>query len=172
MKKISFYGSRFSAALMVAGLVLTSAACGGGGDTAASATPDAAVATAGGSDGASIYIRCATCHQPTGLGIPGTYPPLAGSEIANGPVETPIRILLKGLQGPVTVHGAKFDGVMPAYGVGIEMSDAEVATVLTWVRTQWGNASPAVTPEQVAKERAATAGKVGAWTAAELGLKP
>lgn len=174
MKNVSLDAVRHATALTIAGLAFATAACGGGGDkgaaAGASSTP-AAAATAGGTDGASIYTRCATCHQPTGVGVPNTYPPLAGSEIANGPAEIPIRILLKGIMGPITVHGATFNGVMPAYGVGVEMSDAEVATVLTWVRTQWGNAAPAVTPEQVAKEREATKDKLGAWTAPELGLK-
>jgi mono/diheme cytochrome c family protein len=174
MTLISLEGARRAFALALASFVLTGAACGGAKDQAASGAPSADVAAspAGGSDGAAIYARCATCHQPTGLGTPGTFPPLAGSEIANGPAEIPIRILLKGLQGPVTVHGVTYNGVMPQYGVGIEMSDIEVATVLTWVRTQWGNAASAVTPEQVATERAATKDKVGAWTAEELGLKP
>jgi len=172
MTYISLDGARRAAALTVAALMLTAAACGGAKDQAASSTPAAGAAVASAApDGAAIYARCATCHQPTGLGTPGTFPPLAGSEIANGPAEIPIRILMKGLQGPITVHGAKFDGVMPAYGVGVEMSDSEIATVLTWVRSQWGNTGAAVTPEQVATERAAVKDKVGAWTAKELGLK-
>ena len=174
MTFIALNGARRPLALGAVSLILIAAACGGAKDQAASGAPSADVAAspAGSSDGAAIYARCATCHQPTGLGTPGTFPPLAGSEIVTGPPEIPIRIVLKGLQGPITVHGVTYNGVMPQYGVGIEMSDIEVATVLTWVRTQWGNAASAVTPQQVATERAATKDKVGAWTAGELGLKP
>ena len=60
---------------------------------------------------------------------------------------------------------------MPAYGVGVEMSDEEVAAVLTYVRTSFGNTASAVAPEDVARERAAIASKTGSWTTAELGLK-
>jgi mono/diheme cytochrome c family protein len=123
------------------------------------------------SGGAAVYQRCATCHQLTGEGTPGTFPPLAGSSIANGPASVPIRILMRGLQGPVTVKGQEFNGVMPAYGVGVEMSDVEIADVLTYVRSSFGNRSSPVTPAEVAKERAAIAAKTGAWTAAELGIK-
>ena len=160
-------------------LVAFAAACGGGEKApsteqaaapAAGAAAGAAVAT-NLSPGATVYQRCATCHQLDGKGTPGTFPPLAGSAIANGPPSIPIRILMRGLQGPVTVKGEQFNGVMPAYGVGIEMSDTEIADVLTHVRSSFGNASPAVTPADVAKERAAIASKVGAWTAAELGIK-
>ncbi len=177
MTRYSTHHAPRALAAAMAIFVLGSASCGGSGDTKTevaqtAAAPAAAVGTPGGSDGASIFLRCAACHQPTGLGLPGTFPPLAGSEIANGPAEIPIRIVLKGLAGPITVHGATFNGVMPAYGTGVELSDAEVATVLTWVRSQWGNTGSAVTPEQVAKERAAVKDKVGSWSAAELGLKP
>jgi len=159
------------AACIAAAIGIT--ACGGkpaSQDAAPAAA--AAAAPAGAPDGATIYLRCAACHQPTGLGLPGTYPPLAGSEIANGPAATPIRIVLRGLQGPITVHGTPFNSVMPAYGTGVEMSDAEVAAVLSYVRSQWGNTGGPVTADQVAAERAASANHPSPWTAAELGLKP
>ena len=58
----------------------------------------------------SIHANCATCHQPTGLGVPGQYPPLAGSEFVNGTPRRLAMILLKGLQGPVNVKGNTFNG--------------------------------------------------------------
>jgi mono/diheme cytochrome c family protein len=166
--------ARVADALVVAlvAVAIGITACGGKPASQDAAPAAAAAAPAGAPDGANIYLRCAACHQPTGAGLPGTYPPLAGSEIANGPPATPIRIVLRGLQGPVTVHGTAFNGVMPAYGTGVEMSDAEVAAVLTHVRSQWGNAGGPVTAEQVATERTAIANRPGPWTAAELGLKP
>jgi mono/diheme cytochrome c family protein len=152
------------------------AACGGGdkqpaGDTGAAAQTAAAPAAAAGGaqSGEQVYQRCMTCHQANGAGIPGTYPPLAGSEYANAAnPAVPIRVVLHGLQGPVTVKGQQFNGLMPAYGTGIEMSDAEVAAVLTYVRSSFGNNAGPVTPEQVAQERAAQRTQTGAATAAEL----
>jgi len=61
---------------------------------------------------------CVTCHQPTGLGLPGVYPTLAGSEWVNGSEERVIRIVLHGLTGKVTVAGQTMNGTiaMPAFG--------------------------------------------------------
>lgn len=119
--------------------------------------------------GEQVFQRCATCHQATGLGVANTYPPLAGSEFANAKnPAAPIRVVLHGLQGPVTVKGTVFNGLMPQYGTGIEMTDQEIADVLTYVRSSFGNKSSAVTPEMVAKERAATAAQKSSMTEADL----
>jgi mono/diheme cytochrome c family protein len=113
--------------------------------------------------------RCVSCHQPTGQGLPGTYPPLAGSEYATAAnVAVPIRVLMHGIQGPIMVKGQRFEGVMPAYGLGVEMSDDEVASVLTYVRSAWGNTASAVTPQDVAGVRATPRTQTGAVTAEEL----
>lgn len=101
--------------------------------------------------------------------MPGTFPPVALSEwAAAANVALPIRVVLHGLQGPITVKGQKFNGTMPAFGTGQPMNDAEVAAVLTYVRSSWGNKASAVSAEDVAKERAATASHTAPWTAAEL----
>jgi mono/diheme cytochrome c family protein len=71
------------------------------------------------------------------------------------------------MQGPLTVKGTEYNGLMPAYGTGIEMSNEEVAAVLTYVRQSWGNTASAVTPQDVATERAAQTTK-DAVTAEEL----
>ncbi len=134
------------------------------------AAPAAAPASAApAQNGQQLFQRCATCHQAAGQGIPGTFPPLAGSEWATAPdAALPIRVVLKGLQGAVTVKGQRFNSAMPAYGTLQPMSDAEVAAVLTYVRSAWGNTAGAVTPEEVARERAATASRTTPWTAADL----
>lgn len=119
-------------------------------------------------NGAQLYQRCATCHQATGAGMPGAFPPLAGSEWVTGKPDAAIRILLHGVQGEITVKGAKYNSMMPAYGTGQEMSDAEVAAVLTYVRSSWGNKAAPVTAAQVAAVRAATKSRKTSWTAAEL----
>jgi mono/diheme cytochrome c family protein len=118
--------------------------------------------------GAALYQRCATCHQANGAGIPGAFPPLAGSEWVTGNAEVPIRIVLKGLQGAITVKGQPYNSVMMAYGTGQEMSDAEVAAVVSYVRANFGNKAPAVTAAQVAAVRKATAKQTTPWNAADL----
>jgi mono/diheme cytochrome c family protein len=167
-----------AAAAACAGLV----ACGGSKDNAASgqaagagAPPSVAAATAAPAaaaaapNGQQIFQRCAVCHQLTGLGLPGSFPPLAGSEWATAAnAALPIRVVLHGLQGPVTVKGQKFNSAMPAYGTNQPLSDAEVAAVLTYVRSAWGNTASAVTADQVAAERTATTSRTTMWAAAEL----
>ena len=104
-----------------------------------------------------------------GEGLPGAFPPLAGSEwVTAANPAVPIRTVLHGMQGPVTVKGTEYNGLMPAYGTGIEMSDEEVAAVLTYVRQSWGNDASAITAEQVAAERAAPRSASGPVTAEEL----
>jgi len=109
---------------------------------------------------------CAACHQVNGLGVPGTFPPLAGSEWATGNEERIIRIVLNGLTGPVKVAGHEYNNVMAP--LGAVLKDEQIANVLSYVRAEWGNAAPEVQPETVAKVRADTAGRTTAWTAAEL----
>ena len=136
---------------------------------AASAAAPAAATAAAAPGGQQVFQRCAVCHQATGLGIAGSFPPLAGSEWATAAnAALPIRVVLHGLTGPITVKGQRYGNMMPAYGTGQPLSDADVAAVLTYVRSAWGNAASAVTAEQVAAERAATASHTATWTAAEL----
>jgi len=116
---------------------------------------------------------CNTCHQATGVGVPGVYPPLAGSEWVQGTEERVIRIVLYGLNGPITVKGTSFPGAapMPSFGKvagsGYNWSDDKIAAVLTYVRSEWGNTASAITPEQVAAIRGKEAGHK-AWTQDEL----
>lgn len=156
-------------------IMLFAAACGGSEsapDTSSSAAPwssNAAGATNTVADGATIYKRCATCHQANGEGVAGTYPPLAGSEWINASdPSAAIRVFLHGLQGPVTVRGQTINGIMPPFGTGVPMSDAEIAAVLTHERSSWGNKAAAVTAEMVARERAATANQQGPWSVDQL----
>ncbi len=126
----------------------------------------AIAAGTGGPGGAVFNAKCAVCHQMTGKGIPGVYPSLVGSELATGDERLPIRIVLHGFQGPIERNGKKFNGVMQPWKN--DLSDQEIADVLTFVRTSWGNAGPAITPETVKAQRDATKGKVGAWSESEL----
>jgi mono/diheme cytochrome c family protein len=109
---------------------------------------------------------CVQCHQATGLGVPGVYPPLAGSEWVNGPDDRIIRILLAGLGGPVQVKGTSFPGVtvMPSFGPsGFNWSDDKIADVLSFVRQEWGNTAPPVDAAKVAQIRQQV-GTHAAWT--------
>ena len=119
-------------------------------------------------DGKALFARCTACHQETGKGIPGAFPPLAGSSWVTGPASRPIAIVLHGLQGPLKVGKDTYNGVMVAYGTGQPMTDAEVAAVVTYIRTSWGNKASVVTAADVAKVRAATKARKGAFTEAEL----
>ncbi|MBF6595657.1 MAG: cytochrome c [Thermaceae bacterium] len=88
----------------------------------------------------SVYNQCAGCHQSGGTGLAGAFPPLAGhvSEIlsAKGGRDYIIQLLLYGLQGEITVGGAKYNGVMPAFA---QLKDEQIAAVLNHIATQWGN---------------------------------
>jgi mono/diheme cytochrome c family protein len=117
--------------------------------------------------GRALYsARCQVCHQPTGIGVPGVFPPLIGSERVIGPPEGLVLIILHGLAGPVTVAGQVYDGAMPAWEK--VMSDAEIAAVATYLRQWETNQAPPVEPELVAALRAASARQTTPWTAPEL----
>src|SRR5947199_6877400 len=96
--------------------------------------------------------NCQTCHQATGLGVPGQYPPLAGSEFTNGGSRRMGMIVLKGLQGPVTVKGQQYGtAVMQPWDK--TLTDQKIADVMTYERSEWGNNASPVTAEQVAALR-------------------
>src|SRR2546429_7892059 len=96
--------------------------------------------------------NCQTCHQANGLGVPGQYPPLAGSEFTNGGSRRMGMIVLKGLQGPVTVKGQKFgSAVMQPWDK--TLTDQKIADVLTYERSEWGNSASPATAEQIAALR-------------------
>ncbi|MEA3161741.1 MAG: hypothetical protein QOD95_3289 [Gammaproteobacteria bacterium] len=125
--------------------------------------PKAAGGTAAAAgDGAEIFAaRCAACHQAGGTGIPGAFPPLAGSNWVTGPDVTAVRILLHGVQGRLSVNGVAYNGAMPEFGS--QLSDAEIAAVLSYVRSQWGNKAAPVRAPLVTTERAATAAHSEPW---------
>jgi mono/diheme cytochrome c family protein len=116
--------------------------------------------------GKSVYTNtCAACHQVNGMGVPNQYPPLAGSEWVTGSEERVVRIVLHGLNGPITVAGKEYNNVMAPLGT---LRDDQIANVISYVRASWGNTASEVQPETVAKVRADTAGRNTFWTAAEL----
>ena len=119
--------------------------------------------------GAAVYARtCIACHQPTGMGLPPVFPPIANAPIVVGNPELPIKFILQGLMGPITVNGTTYNSMMPPV-VGV--TDGDIADVLTYVRQSFGNQGNPVSADQVKAVRAATAGRTAMWTTAELGLK-
>jgi mono/diheme cytochrome c family protein len=93
---------------------------------------------------------CAACHQPTGLGRPNIFPPLAGSDFLNADKERAIEIVIHGRQGEVVVNGLTFNNTMPPF----PLTDDDIANVLTYVYNSFGNSGLEVTPEEVKKLRA------------------
>ena len=103
---------------------------------------------------------CITCHQATGMGVPGIYPPLAGSEWVNGPSKRVIEIVLYGLKGEIHVEDHTYGAAaMPVFGQvagsAYNWNDDRIAAVLTYVRQEWGNKSGAITADEVAAVRKA-----------------
>jgi mono/diheme cytochrome c family protein len=116
---------------------------------------------------ALFSANCITCHQANGQGIPGQYPPLAGSEIVLGPaVNHTIAIVLKGLQGPLTVKGQAFNNAMQPWEG--QYTDQQLAAILTYVRSDWGNNAPPVTADMIKQIRAEIKDRKDQWTWAEL----
>lgn len=115
-------------------------------------TPHSKVMGAQAPDGRAIFnLNCAACHRPTGEGG-GPYPPLARNPDVNQ-VDSArvIETVLNGRTGPITVNGRQYGGNMPSWRN--QLSDAEIAAVLSYVRSAWGNSAPAVSDDQVAAAR-------------------
>ena len=96
-----------------------------------------------------FLMACFACHQPNGMGLPGVFPPLAGSDFLRADRTRAIRIPLKGLTGPVLVNGKTYNGVMPPQ----PFSDRQLADVLTYVMNSWGNDYGTVSTEEVSQAR-------------------
>ncbi len=103
--------------------------------------PKPAGGAASAADGATIFAaRCAACHQATGAGLPGVFPPLAGSNWVNGRDTTVIQIVLHGIQGSLTVNGVKYNGAMGLPVMAVSTDPRRPATVHCAAR--WPHAGP------------------------------
>ncbi len=122
--------------------------------------------------GKEIYLRdgfCNTCHQPNGKGLSASgFPPLSESKWVNGNEERLIKIVLRGMYGPIEVNGKKYPGQVPMTPYGGMLNDKEVAAVLTYIRNSFGNKAPAVEEVTVKRVRAAIKNKVGFYSPDEL----
>jgi cytochrome c oxidase subunit 2 len=106
---------------------------------AVAAAPAPAAAAPAADSGEKVYnIQCGACHQPTGVGMPPSFPSLVGSAIVNGPADAHV------------LHTLKGKNLMPPFA---HLSDADIAAALTYERTSWGNRGGAVTAAQVAAQR-------------------
>lgn len=120
--------------------------------------------------GKVVYdMLCLNCHQPTGLGLPGIYPPLASSDWVTGNTAALAKVLIHGLNGPIKVNGTEFKQVAPIPMPPMGLTDQQIADVLTYVRSNFTNKAPAVTADEIKAVRAATADRNGFWTGPELG---
>lgn len=114
-------------------------------------------------EGKQVYEAvCMACHQSSGTGLPGTFPPLAGSDWVSGGEKRLAAIVLHGLMGPIKVNGETWNGVMPAQGATLD--DRKIAAALSYVRSSWGNEFSPVSPEAVAEIRSSYEGHAP-WTA-------
>jgi mono/diheme cytochrome c family protein len=111
--------------------------------------------------------NCATCHQMSGTGVAGQYPPLAGSEFVTAGSRRPAMIVLKGLQGPLKVKGTQFGtAVMQPWDK--TLTDQKIADVLTYIRNEWGNKASPVSAEQVAALRKELGSRQESWTESDI----
>lgn len=121
--------------------------------------------------GKSVYgANCAACHQPNGSGQGAAIPPLVASEWVTGSEKRLAAILLKGIQGPLTVKGAAFNGVMPAWEGSL--NNKKIAAVMTYIRANWGNSAPAVSEAKLAAARTEYASRTATMTEADLKAIP
>jgi mono/diheme cytochrome c family protein len=115
--------------------------------------------------GSRTFNTCAQCHQSDAKGVPGTYPPLAGSEWVQGRKEVLVRILLHGLEGDVHVAGGSYNGQMPSWS---KLNDRQIAGLATYIRGSFGNSASAVSPGEVVAIRQATKDHSQSWNENEL----
>lgn len=104
-------------------------------------------------DGKRVFGQiCAACHQADGTGLPGAFPPLAMSDFLNADHQRAIGIVLHGLSGKITVNSTGYESVMPVFGT--QLSDDEIAHVLTYVLNNFNNRGGTITPAEVKAVRA------------------
>ncbi|WP_395751501.1 c-type cytochrome [Prosthecobacter sp.] len=123
--------------------------------------------------GKTIYATlCAACHQPHGFGLDGLAPPLVDSEWVLGRPDVTARIVMQGLAGPVKVGGRNFNLAMPPLP---QLSDEDIAGVLTYIRREWEHTASPVDVKTVTGIREQSKTHMAMWTEEELknlGKKP
>ncbi|MEN9438235.1 MAG: hypothetical protein RIR09_2890 [Pseudomonadota bacterium] len=108
-------------------------------------------------DGKAVFAaQCAACHQATGKGLPGVFPPLDGSEWVQGDARTLANILLHGITGDISVAGTVYNGAMPSFQ---QLGDAELTAVASYIRSAWSNKAQPLPAELLGQERKASTRK-------------
>jgi mono/diheme cytochrome c family protein len=122
--------------------------------------------------GKAVYMQtCITCHQPTGLGLPGVFPPLAGTEYTGGDSRRMIAMTLKGVNPPLKVKEMTYQVPMPPLPVQFPIlaDDNKLADVINYVRNSFGNKDEkGVTPAMIDEVRKEFADRKDPWKEAEL----
>lgn len=117
--------------------------------------------------GRALYdAHCSSCHEQDGRGMEGGPPPLQGSPWVTGPETRLIKIVLHGLRGKIEVNGKTYNLEMP--GFGKVLTDAEIASILSFVRRSWGGPAEPIIPAGVRQVRDATRNRTDYWTVEEL----
>jgi cbb3-type cytochrome c oxidase subunit III len=110
------------------------------------------IAAGAAASGEQVYTaNCSACHGAGGAGTPGVFPPLAGNAMVTGSPDKVIAAVKNGLTGATTINGKTYNGAMPAWKG--KLSNAEIASVITYIRSSWGNKASAVTEAQVAVQK-------------------
>ena len=119
-------------------------------------------------DGKANYTQyCSACHAPDGKGINnGQFPPLAGSEWVKGDPSRMIQAVLHGLQGPITAAGKDYNLVMPPQGAAL--TNPQLASIITYVRSSWGHQEAPVSADQIQAAREVTKNRSQMWEASDL----
>ncbi|MCB9033442.1 MAG: cytochrome c [Chitinophagales bacterium] len=100
--------------------------------------------------GVAVYKKtCFACHQAEGQGVENAFPPLAKSDYLNADVDRAIKGIIHGQSGEMVVNGKTYNSAMPPQ----DLSDEEIANVLTYVLNNWENSGGDITAEQVSKLR-------------------
>jgi len=122
--------------------------------------------------GKAVFMQtCMACHQPTGLGIPGAFPPFDGSEYVVGDQKRLVALVIKGYTGPITVKGANFNNILIAVDTQFPIlkENAKLADVLNYIRTAWSNkADAAITPDFIQTVRDEFKDRTTPWNAEDL----
>jgi len=106
--------------------------------------------------GKAVYDKvCTACHQASGEGLPGAFPPVKNSDYLKADVDRSVKAVVKGLTGPIEVNGKKFNGAMPPMAY---LDDNEIAAVFTYILGEW-NGGGSVQPAQVLAARGDAAAK-------------
>lgn len=117
-------------------------------------------------DGSKVYAtHCVACHQATGAGVPGVFPPLGGSEWVEGEASVFLQIVLHGVRGELSVAGTVYSGEMPSFGD--KLNDSELAALASYVRSEFNQIEQPVTAAEVAAQRQAI-DRSDPWQGSEL----